>query len=245
MRLRRWILASGLFALCARSLAAAPASDVQAAAYGGGADGQWTCGPKGSVKYGGLGGQARIQTAPEPSPYLPPVTGWHVDLKANVERRAYRLECVRGPDCRASDGWYEAGSAVVGIDWKYFGLSAGLTGVTLVSEEGRRSPALFPEVRLRSPRIAGHTRLELGFGTPTVTATSRPGLYLASRTGLEQMDVLVAVGLQRVFEDTYSPRGEVQVRAAVGRSSWLGMSAAGQGDSQFHPEGGLLFGGRL
>ncbi len=246
MSARRWLLAAGVLGICARSVAASgPATDLEGQAYAGAADGQWTCGPKGSVRYGGVGGQVRFQSRPEPAPLVPPEDGVHLELRAVAEQRTYALECAPGPDCRASNGVYGAGSALIGIDWRYIGVSGGLLGLNGVGHDGKRRDEILPQLRLRSPRVAGATRLELGFGSPTLAGTARPGLYVASYTGTDRLGISAFLGIHRVFEDTGAWRGGLEVRSPLGERAWFGVTAVGQGDHRFHPEGGLLFGARL
>lgn len=246
MSARTWFRLLGLGVFLITGLAGAakePMVELQAGGHVGRADGGWVCGPTGHVKYGGLHGAVRVH-ADKPEGLELPRKGPFAEIKAVSEHRSFGGECV-ATGCKRGDGVVVGGGALAGIDSRYGGAALGIAAVPMLTRDGTRTIAPVPEVRLRTP-VFFHSRLELGFGSPSVTTVVRPGFFLAAHHGRDRFALSATTGAFAIFPAlSFGGRTELGLRFRTSDSSSIGASFAVQSRRTLGGEIALQYAHRL
>lgn len=257
MRIRRILLATSLGGLVvsAAHRVTAATGEAEAAVYGGETAGQWTCGPRANVLYGGVGAHVRVA---ERDPAGLEGSGFHGAVGGAAEDQTVSItevHCATQP-CKPSDSVAPpesillGGNARGGWEGRYFAITAGAGMYQAFAANTSRSPSLagYPQLELRGGApvrdVAVHA--VTGIGSPLVTTIQRPGLYggieVRTATGY-RFDVLG--GLYRSGPaplDAVAPRADVAARFPILRHLSLRAGGSIGGESGFEGSGGLVVG---
>jgi hypothetical protein len=156
----------------------------------------WACGPVTRVNYGGGGARLRVtqENAPLGGKGLTGEIGGAAVSEAN-----HFVRC--NGDCDRSDHVMPAarvmfgGNARVGYQWKVFGVEGGADAFQYWENNTDRTPNIqvIPDAQL-SLRHRDVVKVVAGFGSPTVSTLSRPGLYVGSRVPISIVELEAYTG---------------------------------------------------
>jgi hypothetical protein len=199
--MRRAILFAGLLGIVATAPARVRAStELEGDGFAGTSPGGWACGPVGRVNY--AGGGARVRIAEKPAALGGKGFSGEVAGSAAYEKTEF-VRCDR--ECDEDDHVMPparvqyAGRARVGYGWDVFGIEAGAVGFEYWKENTSTNPTfqVIPDVEL-SLRSGDAVKGMIGFGSPTVTTLSRPGLYAGVRVPVATAEFQSYIGAFRM-----------------------------------------------
>lgn len=231
--MRRSILFAGLLGIVASApFKVRATTEVEGDGFAGTSPGGWACGPVGRVNY--AGGGARVRVAEKPAAFGG--KGFTGEIAGSAAYEATRFVRCHA-DCDANDhemppdrGMY-AGQARVGHHWDDFGLEAGATGFQSWEQNTSTEPKIvvIPDVQL-SFRNGNKLRGVLGFGSPTVTTLSRPGLYLGGQIPVGTAELQSYLGAFRMGPELAAGfRADVAALVPVTPGLRVRLGASGSG----------------
>jgi hypothetical protein len=231
--MRRSILVAGSLCIVATAPARVRAStEIEGDAFAGTSPGGWACGPIGRVNY--AGGGARVRVAEQRAPFGG--KGFTGEVAGSAAYESTEFVRCRG-DCETKDRLLPpaqvmfAGHARVGHHWDVFGIEAGATGFESWEHNTSTKPTLYviPDVEL-SLRSDDVVKGVIGFGSPTVTTLSRPGLYAGARVPVATAEVQTYVGAFRMGpEHAAGFRADVAALMPIAPGLQIRVGASGSG----------------
>jgi len=220
----------GVFSsLPTRAAARDPSVELESEVYAGQSHGQWSCGPRGVARYGGVGARARIS---EHAVDAETGAGFSATLGASAEYEVVD-ECCSRLDDRPMLGL----GGTLGYRDEFAGVSLGLLAFQGYDTSTSSTPdwSSFPAFEIVVGRERGF-HWSLGFGAPFVTRYRRPALVytgpaFAGRT--YRLDLLA--GFYRSGPsslDSVQFRGDMLLGFRLGDHLWFGphVSLAAEGD---------------
>ncbi len=214
-------LAGLLASLPTRVIAADPVFEVESEVYAGQSHGEWTCGPKGVARYGGVGARARYSERP---PAAEDGAGFHASLGASGE-----YEVVSGGP---PDNFMVGIGSVLGYRERYAGFSAGFLAYQGYDNATRRTPdwSTFPILELDFGAEEAGLTWPIGFGPPLVSTYRRPAvIYTGPRFTWKRSRLEVLAGFYRsgpASLATAQLRVDESLQFRLSKRFWLGPHAA-------------------
>lgn len=189
-------------------------TEIDAEGFAGSTAGSWACGPVTRVNYGG--GGARLRFTEERAPLGG--SGFTAEAGGAAVSEANHFVRCTGETCDEADHVMPAarvlfgGNTRVGYQGKVFGAEGGAEAFQYWAANTDGSPALrfLPDVQV-SVRHEDIVKVMAGFGSPTVSTLTRPGLYLGSRVPISRFELEAYAGLFRSgpSEETAGLRADI------------------------------------
>jgi hypothetical protein len=230
---RRAILVLGGLCLAAslpaRVLARDPAYEVDGEAYEGRSNGGWTCGPRASARYGGVGGRVRVAQRPA---IAEDGAGFYGTVGAAAEYELVTITRCPSGDCdEPPDHLMFGGGITGGYRGRWLGVSLGILAFQAWEDDQSSTPgwSSFPAFELSFGRERAF-HWPLGFGAPIPSAYRRPAIvYTGPRYVAHDWRLEALVGIYRGGPaplDVLHYRFDATIQFLVTYGVWMGPHAA-------------------